>query len=503
MALTTTDSISTEPGQPVDQRGGAEQVTRPARGGSRVHAGRPVRGAVGWRTLTAGSAGPDRSGVSTARVMAQVGVVALLLIALVAAGGVVVSRQTAERESVNRAAQMTNLLADAVLRPALDDALLSAAPAAAVAKVDRALRPQVAYRTIVRAKVWTAAGRIVYSDETRLVGRTFPLGPDERASLTDGSVHAEVTDLTRPENRYERGQGKLLEVYLPVKTPTGQTLLFETYTPYTAVSERTTALWRGFAGIVVSSLLLLVVLLLPVLWALLGRLRHGQRQRETLLQRAVDASTQERQRIAGTLHDGVVQELVATSLTVSAAADQAEAQGQTQLAARLRAAAGTVRGSIGGLRSLLVDIYPPSLASAGLIAALADLVGTVHSPHVDVELDVPAGMPPTGLSPSAEQLVFRVAQECLGNAARHADAATITVRLHDEGTHVALAVDDDGIGFDLDTASSQAGEEHFGLRLLPDLAARAGALLQVATAPGAGTRWRLTVAKQQPPGPVA
>ena len=77
---------------------------------------------------------------------------------------------------------------------------------------------------------------------------------------------------------------------------------------------------RGFAGVTVSSLLFFTVLLLPIVWWLLGRLKRSQNQREELLERAVDASIEERRRIAGTLHDGVVQELAATSFTVAGAA---------------------------------------------------------------------------------------------------------------------------------------------------------------------------------------
>jgi two-component system NarL family sensor kinase len=447
-----------------------------------------------WTTLATGDPDqPSKRELSAARVMLQVGLVAALVIALVAGGSVILARRTAEREAVNGATQATDLLADAVVQPALEDALLSASPAAATARLDRVVRNQVLGQSVVRVKLWSPQGRIVYSDEPRLIGKTFALGAEERGALITPTTQAEVTQLQRPENQYERGRGKLLEVYRPVWTPSGQPLLFETYTRYQAVAARTTQLWRGFAGIMVSSLLLLVILLLPVLWALLDRLRRGQRQRESLLQHAVDASTEERQRIAGTLHDGVVQELAATSFAVTAAADQADALGQPQLAERIRVAAGTVRTSIGGLRSLLVDIYPPSLRAAGLVAALADLAAAARSRDVDVRLDLPDTATALGLDARGERLIFRVAQECLRNVARHAAASSVDVRLRTEGTAVVLEVADDGTGFDLDAARDAAREGHLGLRLLPDLATQSRAVLRVATAPGAGTRWRLEV----------
>jgi signal transduction histidine kinase len=466
--------------------------------------------AFSWTTLADGrSDTKDNTSYSAARVMLQVGVIAVLVIGLVTAGGVVVARRTAEQEAINSAIQVTDLLADSVIQPALQDGLLSASPAAAQASLDAVVAPLVGKsvvpsagksvvspltgKPVVRVKIWTPEGRIVYSDVKSLIGKTFPVDAGHVASLTQPTILAEVTDLQRPENVYERGQGKLLEVYRPVWTPSGQPLLFETYAPYTSVSERTTQLWRGFAGLMVSTLLLLVVLLLPLLWALLDRLRRGQRQRETLLQHAVDASALERQRIAGTLHDGVVQELAAISLAVSAAAEHAEHRAEPQLAERLRSAATTVRASIGGLRSLLVDIYPPSLRSAGLSAALHDLASTLRSRSIDVRLDLPPADRPSGLDAAGEQLVFRVAQECLRNAARHSAARTVDLRLFAENDTVVLEITDDGVGFELAKAQRSPTNGHFGLRLLPDLATQAGATLRLATAPGAGTRWRLEV----------
>jgi two-component system NarL family sensor kinase len=451
-------------------------------------------GAISWTTLAHGRSDPkDKTAVSATRVMLQVGVIAAIVIGLVTAGGVVVARRTAEREAINSAIQVTDLLAEAVVQPAVQDGLLSDSPASAQASLDAVVIQHVVGKSVVRVKLWTPDGRIVYSDEKRLIGKTFPVAEDHHESLTQPQTLAEVTDLQRPENEFERGQGKLLEVYRPVWTPSGQALRFETYIPYTSVTARTTQLWRGFAGLMVSTLLLLVVLLLPLLWALLDRLRQGQRQRETLLQQAVDASAIERQRIAGTLHDGVVQELVAISLAVTAAAEQADHRGENQLAERLRSAATTVRASIGGLRSLLVDIYPPSLRTAGLVTALNDLAATLRSRSVDVRLDLPPADRPTGLDAAGEQLVFRVAQECLRNAARHAAARTVDLKLFAENGTVVLEITDDGVGFDIALAHRSPKNGHFGLRLLPDLANQAGATLRLATAPGAGTRWRLEV----------
>jgi signal transduction histidine kinase len=242
--------------------------------------------------------------------------------------------------------------------------------------------------------------------------------------------------------------------------------------------------------VTLTSLLLLVVLLMPILWQLLKRLQRSQAQREALLHRAVEASTQERRRIAGALHDGVVQELVATSFAVAGAAERAQSLGQVFLADELRAATGTVRTSIGALRSLLLDIYPASLATAGLEAALNDLVSTLRSRGTAVTLEL---APQTGLDAAGERLVFRVARECLNNIAKHAAATNVQVRLEPVERHTVMEIIDNGVGFDAAELLAHPAEGHFGLRVLGDVVAEAGGELLLSSAPGLGTRWQLRI----------
>jgi signal transduction histidine kinase len=424
------------------------------------------------------------------RVLAQLvlGVVAVLVV--VGVLGALAAQRLAEREAVNDAAAMANVLAEAVIQPAVSDELLAGSPEA-VRAMDAIVRERVLGPSVVRVKLWSAQGRVLYADEPALVGRTFPLSPEQREVLAQPKTQAEVSDLSRAENEFESGD-RLLEVYRPVWTPSGSEILFEVYAPYQSVGQRASQLARGFAGVTLSSLLLLVVLVAPLLWHLTQRLQRAQGQREALLERAVDASAEERRRIAATLHDGPVQELAATSFAVAGAAARAEAAQRPEVADDLHAAAAAVRTSIRTLRSLLVEIYPPSLASAGLAAALTDLAQSVRWPELQVRLDV-AQADELGLSAEHERLVHRVAQECVRNAAKHAGPCTVAVSVQRENNAVTLDVVDDGRGFDPETLEATPETGHFGLSLMRDAAADAGAVLQVASAPGHGTHWRLVV----------
>ncbi|MBT0772720.1 integral membrane sensor signal transduction histidine kinase [Kineosporia sp. J2-2] len=430
------------------------------------------------------------------RLVGGVVVLALLVFAGVAAVSAVTARRAAEREAVNDALAITDVLGESVMQPALTDDLSSADATrrqAALDQLDVTVRERLLSDTIVRVKLWKPDGTIVYADESQLIGMRFALDDEEIEALDERVTKAEISDLSAPENRFERSNNrKLLEVYRPVWAPDGQTLLFETYSAYDAVTARTSQLWRGFGGITLTSLLLLLVAQAPLTWALVARVRRAQAEREAYLARAVQASDDERRRIAATLHDGAVQELVGSAFLVAGVADRARAAGDGTAAQQLDLAAGSVRSSIGGLRSLLVDIYPPSLRSAGLRAALTDLAAPLRAQGVGVLVEVPDE---PELTAEKEELVFRVAQECLRNIMKHADAENVRVGLHgpDEEGHTVLELVDDGVGFDLGAVLARPEEGHFGLRLVADQAAAAGAELRVRTAPGEGTSWRLEV----------
>ncbi len=424
--------------------------------------------------------------------MALTAVVVLLLVGL---GGAYAAGRLAERDAIHSGANSVDLLADAVVQPVLTDAVVAGDPDA-LARLDAAVRTSVLPHDVVRVKLWTPEGRIVYADEPRLIGQVFPLGPDKRAALARPSTRALVTDAAASENEFERAMGPLLEAYRPVWTDTGRQLLFEVYSRYGPIAERAGQLWRAIAGLLTTSMVLFGVLLAPILWRLVRQLRTAATQREFLLHRAVTSSEEERRRLAGTLHDGPVQELVATSYKVSRTAQLAAADGREDLAAEIRDAVGTVRATVGSLRSLLVDLYPSSLARAGLAAALADLATsmTARGVPVDLELD-PAAV--AQLDEGGERFAYRLVQETLRNTANHAQASRVDVVVRQAEGAVVVEVRDDGIGFDPAEVLATPEEGHFGLHVLRDLAAQVGADLAVASAAGRGTWWRATVSHQR------
>ncbi len=407
----------------------------------------------------------------------------LALLALIVASGWL-SERAATEEAVIDAQNTTELLAQSVVEPGMPRELVRGEPAA-LDRFDRLIRGRVLVGQVLRIKIWTPDGLIVYSDQTDLIGQQFALDEEEQAVLRDDATDAEASSLSAPENAYEQEFGRLLEVYTRIEAPNGQPLLFEAYFSYEDVTYRSAEVLDAFRPITVAGLLIFLALTVPLVWVLARRLDTAAADRERLLLAAVEASDAERRRIARDLHDGVVQDLAGTSFALSATARDVSDRPET--AARLDALGTGVRHSLRSLRSLLVEIYPPDLRTEGLSAALNDLVAPANAAGISVDLAVDDTH---GIRDEVVALVWRVAQEAVRNAVRHGRPDQLTVHLTTPPGAVVLEVRDDGEGFDTDTAPQQG---HLGLRAVHDLVRDSGGTLEIWSAPGQGTQVRLEV----------
>ena len=416
--------------------------------------------------------------------VAQFAVAGLAVLAVFGAAALLALRGLGNAEALRDARQFATLAGQGIVEPTVAPGLLRGGPEA-IAAVDRIVQERVLGERVVRVKLWARDGRIVYSDEPRLIGARFPLDEEKLDVLRSGATNASLSDLSGLENRYERGQGDLYEVYLPIRAPDGTPLLFETYQRRSAVASTGRRIWMPFAALMLGSLVLLWLVQVPLAWRLDRKLRRSQAEREALLVRAVEASDDERRRIAADLHDGPVQDLAGISYSLSAAA---QTEGSPGARETLRQAAAGTRDSMRRLRSLLVEIHPPNLRASGLEAALADLLAPLQARGAETSLTVD---PALGLDEDAERIVYRAAAEALRNVERHADANRVAVDVEERGDGVRLAVVDNGVGFGPGDRERRREEGHVGLSLLEELAARAGGRLAVRSAPGDGTTFEL------------
>ena len=100
------------------------------------------------------------------------------------------------------------------------DGLLAGRPEA-VRAVDDVVVSRILSGSIVRVKIWSADGRVLYSDEPAEVGRRYALDAAQHLLLRNGGARVEVTDLSRPENTLDRQDGRLIEAYTRIRTPSG------------------------------------------------------------------------------------------------------------------------------------------------------------------------------------------------------------------------------------------------------------------------------------------
>lgn len=195
------------------------------------------------------------------------------------------------------------------------------------------------------------------------------------------------------------------------------------------------------------------------------------------------ATEQERRRWARELHDETLQGLGALRVALSAAR---RADDPTAWRAALDDALGELDTEIGNLRSIIADVRPAALDELGAQAALEALTDRIRSRGVDVELEVDldyeAGRAPTRHDEELETAIYRIVQECMTNAVKHAEASLVSVVVSETGGHVTIRVGDDGRGFEL-AASTQG----FGLRGIRERVEALGGTLRLASTPGAGT----------------
>jgi signal transduction histidine kinase len=191
---------------------------------------------------------------------------------------------------------------------------------------------------------------------------------------------------------------------------------------------------------------------------------------------------EERNRLARDLHDVVVQTLFGVVLTADAATLLVE-RDPAGAKAELERLKGLAHEALRELRSLVFELRPADLEEEGLAATLrkhVDVLNRVHGLRIELAID---GEPEPDPAHAIE--VFRIVQEALNNAQRHAAAASITVTVAREGDRLVARVADDGAGFEPDAPGVRG--RRLGLTSMEERAAAIGGTLTIESARGAGT----------------
>ena len=217
---------------------------------------------------------------------------------------------------------------------------------------------------------------------------------------------------------------------------------------------------------------------------LLDRLTDDRARERRLAAQVISAQDEERARVARELHDSTAQILTAVILQLAAAARESTTPELDTRIATLRELAAEALEEV---RSMSHSMHPRVLDDLGLAAALEWLARAQETLDVHV---VAADFDPP-IPPPLAAALYRVAQETLRNAARHADARHVDVSLRRDGTAAVLEIVDDGCGFDVERAEER--RPGMGLFSVRERVGLVNGRLTVSSAPGHGTQIVATV----------
>jgi signal transduction histidine kinase len=217
------------------------------------------------------------------------------------------------------------------------------------------------------------------------------------------------------------------------------------------------------------------------LQASLEELKKTDEERRMLLGRVVSAAEEERQRIAGDIHDDSVQVMAAVTMRLHILAEQLDDPGH---AASLEQLEKTVTTALTRLRNLMFELRPPALDREGLAVALRQYLDRLEDESATAyELEDRLRSEP---SPERRVILFRIAQEALTNVRKHARAKRVQIELSEREQGFLIRIRDDGVGFSMD-GEAESPHGHLGLSAMRERAEMVGGWWWIQSQPGAGT----------------
>jgi signal transduction histidine kinase/cytochrome b subunit of formate dehydrogenase len=226
--------------------------------------------------------------------------------------------------------------------------------------------------------------------------------------------------------------------------------------------------------------------------ALYEEVRRKEVARSDLLKKVIGAQEEERRRIARELHDETSQALTALmvgmeTMTLAPEMEAGEVQKKLEVLKELAVA------TLDDVHRLIFDLRPSVLDDLGLVAGLRWYAES-RLPPAGVRIRVLVTGEERRLPAEVETALFRIGQEAISNAVRHAQAANVVVGLDFQDGHAVLEVEDDGVGFDVATVTEPAAPRPgWGILGIQERAALLGGTSEIVSEPGSGTRLKVSI----------
>jgi len=388
-----------------------------------------------------------------------------------------------EQSALRNDATITSLYVDSVVSPSLQPlATQDTLSATDILALDRLLKTVLLRENIVTLKVWSHTGQVLYSSNSLLIGRSFPVD-NELSQALKGEVSAQITTLQAQENEFERQHwSRLVSVYVPVRKGwSGQVLAaMEFYQlPDRLDADIRAAQWRSWG--IVSALTLATYLLLA---GIVGRGSATIRQQRRALDDRVEAlrrlleensqlservrhaanrtttlNEQALRRISADLHDGPGQAL---ALALMRMGEEPMGGMGTHLSADDHAIVrNAVRAALTEIRAISAGLLLPELEGLTVRAVIERAVRD-HTRHTQVAVDMTLYDLPERAPLAVIIALFRALQEALSNATRHGKGIYVRVTAWSEAGELHLRVADSGPGA-TPAVWHEGDERHLGL----------------------------------------
>lgn len=431
--------------------------------------------------------------------------------------------KTIERGVVNRMGGVTSLYVDSFVAPHLQHLLRSdTLDDTQRTALDALLTETPLGQRIVAFKIWDRAGRVLYSTNAAMIGRTFPIDEGLAAALA-GYVHSEISDLSKLENEFEYSKWpRLIETYSPVRADKLGTVLAaaEFYQTTDELNGEIRAAQLRSWMVVAATMLIMYLLIF-------GLVRRGSltidAQRRQLSDKVTELSVLVAQnaqlhdkvrraavrttalnerflrRISADLHDGPGQDLALALMRFESIADicgncstwdRAERSPQKDF----RAIHTALQSALTDLRSISLGLQLPEIdtLTSNEIAgrAVRDFERKTGS-----RVTFTTASDANGLSLPVKITLYRLIQESLANGFRHGGGSDQRVELSNADGQISVTVSDKGEGFDPRKLNA---EGHVGLEGMRERVEVLGGSFQLHAAPGQGTTIRVSLPMQVP-----